>query len=210
MNLKSWRQSGLLWKLNVLNWGRKILLLHLNFSDKRRSFLGKHTIVCLGGTTAAEEFCCCWFFLPKEVLNVNYTQQAVDMCLKARLWPAFCVSTLCREVIMVCTSMIALSWYLRIKTNVLSFQEWKVPVCVNLKCIRNQLDLFFSSQKQSLALTSDISVLEMSRKELENQMGSLREKHQRDAASLKTQLSEAESQAKDFQKEVTWNVSILQ
>lgn len=50
----------------------------------------------------------------------------------------------------------------------------------------------------------------MSRKELENQMGSLREKHQRDAASLKTQLSEAESQAKDFQKEVTWNISILQ
>ncbi|XP_075370370.1 sarcolemmal membrane-associated protein isoform X13 [Mycteria americana] len=58
-----------------------------------------------------------------------------------------------------------------------------------------------SSQKQSLALTSDISVLEMSRKELENQMGSLREKHQRDAASLKSQLSEAESQAKDVQKE---------
>ncbi|XP_008947233.1 PREDICTED: sarcolemmal membrane-associated protein isoform X1 [Merops nubicus] len=58
-----------------------------------------------------------------------------------------------------------------------------------------------SSQKQSLALTSDISVLEMSRKELENQMGSLREKHQRDAASLKSQLNEAESQAKDVQKE---------
>lgn len=46
----------------------------------------------------------------------------------------------------------------------------------------------------------------MSRKELENQMGSLREKHQRDAASLKSQLSEAESQAKDVQKEVTWNI----
>lgn len=45
----------------------------------------------------------------------------------------------------------------------------------------------------------------MSRKELENQMGSLREKHQQDAASLKSQLSEAESQAKDVQKEVTWN-----
>ncbi|XP_066859216.1 sarcolemmal membrane-associated protein isoform X36 [Anser cygnoides] len=58
-----------------------------------------------------------------------------------------------------------------------------------------------SSQKQSLALTSNISVLEMSRKELENQMGSLREKHQQDAASLKSQLSEAESQAKDVQKE---------
>ncbi|XP_035402434.1 sarcolemmal membrane-associated protein isoform X20 [Cygnus atratus] len=58
-----------------------------------------------------------------------------------------------------------------------------------------------SSQKQSLALTSNISVLEMSRKELENQMGSLKEKHQQDAASLKSQLSEAESQAKDVQKE---------
>lgn len=45
----------------------------------------------------------------------------------------------------------------------------------------------------------------MSRKELEDQMGSLREKHQQDAASLKSQLSEAESQAKDVQKEVTWN-----
>ncbi|XP_032927683.1 sarcolemmal membrane-associated protein isoform X13 [Catharus ustulatus] len=66
-----------------------------------------------------------------------------------------------------------------------------------------------SSQKQSLALTSDISVLEMSRKELENQMGSLREKHQRDAASLKTQLSEAESQAKDFQKEYERTQTVL-
>ncbi|XP_062356864.1 sarcolemmal membrane-associated protein isoform X9 [Cinclus cinclus] len=66
-----------------------------------------------------------------------------------------------------------------------------------------------SSQKQSLALTSDLSVLEMSRKELENQMGSLREKHQRDAASLKTQLSEAESQAKDFQKEYERTQTVL-
>ncbi|XP_064309897.1 sarcolemmal membrane-associated protein isoform X16 [Phalacrocorax carbo] len=66
-----------------------------------------------------------------------------------------------------------------------------------------------SSQKQSLALTSDISVLEMSRKELENQMGSLREKHQRDAASLKSQLSEAESQAKDVQKEYERTQSVL-
>ncbi|XP_054071702.1 sarcolemmal membrane-associated protein isoform X28 [Rissa tridactyla] len=66
-----------------------------------------------------------------------------------------------------------------------------------------------SSQKQSLALTSDISVLEMSRKELETQMGSLREKHQRDAASLKSQLSEAESQAKDVQKEYERTQTLL-
>ncbi|XP_051483254.1 sarcolemmal membrane-associated protein isoform X11 [Apus apus] len=66
-----------------------------------------------------------------------------------------------------------------------------------------------SSQKQSLALTSDISVLQMSRKELEDQMGSLREKHQRDAASLKSQLSEAESQAKDVQKEYERTQTVL-
>ncbi|XP_064012812.1 sarcolemmal membrane-associated protein isoform X7 [Pogoniulus pusillus] len=66
-----------------------------------------------------------------------------------------------------------------------------------------------SSQKQSLALTSNISVLELSRKELESQMGSLREKHQRDADSLKSQLSEAESQAKDFQKEYERTQTVL-
>ncbi|NWI13850.1 SLMAP protein, partial [Crypturellus soui] len=66
-----------------------------------------------------------------------------------------------------------------------------------------------SSQEQSLALTSNINVLEMSRKELENQMGSLREKHQRDAASLKSQLSDAENQAKDVQKEYERTQTVL-
>nr|XP_013813977.1 PREDICTED: sarcolemmal membrane-associated protein isoform X7 [Apteryx mantelli mantelli] len=90
-------------------------------------------------------------------------------------------------------------------------EEWSAleAECVTLKKentllaseLQRQEKELSSSQKQSLALTSDISVLEMSRKELENQMGSLREKHQRDAASLKSQLSEAENQAKDVQKE---------
>ncbi|KAM6061845.1 sarcolemmal membrane-associated protein isoform 8-T10 [Chlamydotis macqueenii] len=75
--------------------------------------------------------------------------------------------------------------------------------------LQRQEEELSSSQKQSLALTSDISVLEMSRKELENQMGSLREKHQRDAASLKSQLSEAESQAKDVQKEYERTQTVL-
>uniref|UniRef100_A0A674JC21 Sarcolemma associated protein n=1 Tax=Terrapene triunguis TaxID=2587831 RepID=A0A674JC21_9SAUR len=66
-----------------------------------------------------------------------------------------------------------------------------------------------SSQKQSLALTSDLSVLEMTRKQLENQMGSLKEQHQRDAASLKTLLSEAENQAKDVQKEYEKTQTVL-
>ncbi|XP_053932172.1 sarcolemmal membrane-associated protein isoform X37 [Cuculus canorus] len=75
--------------------------------------------------------------------------------------------------------------------------------------IQRQEKELSSSQKQSLALTSDISVLQMSRKELENEMGSLREKHQRDAASLKSQLSEAESQAKDVQKEYERTQTVL-
>ncbi|XP_075794979.1 sarcolemmal membrane-associated protein isoform X15 [Pelodiscus sinensis] len=66
-----------------------------------------------------------------------------------------------------------------------------------------------SSQKQSLALTSDLSVLEMTHKELENQVGSLKEQHQRDAASLKTLLSEAENQAKDAQKEYEKTQTVL-
>ncbi|XP_025071370.1 sarcolemmal membrane-associated protein isoform X10 [Alligator sinensis] len=66
-----------------------------------------------------------------------------------------------------------------------------------------------SSQKQSLALTSDLSVLEMTRKELENQMGTLREQHQRDAASLKSLLTEAENQAKDVQKEYEKTQAVL-
>ncbi|XP_068763430.1 sarcolemmal membrane-associated protein isoform X25 [Struthio camelus] len=93
-------------------------------------------------------------------------------------------------------------------------EEWSAleAECVTLKKentllaseLQRQEKELSSSQKQSLALTSDISVLEMSRKELENEMGSLREKHQRDAASLKSQLSEAENQAKDVQKERQW------
>ena len=42
----------------------------------------------------------------------------------------------------------------------------------------------------------------MTRKELENQVGSLKEQHLRDSAGLKTLLSKAENQAKDVQKEV--------
>ncbi|XP_068763428.1 sarcolemmal membrane-associated protein isoform X22 [Struthio camelus] len=98
-------------------------------------------------------------------------------------------------------------------------EEWSAleAECVTLKKentllaseLQRQEKELSSSQKQSLALTSDISVLEMSRKELENEMGSLREKHQRDAASLKSQLSEAENQAKDVQKEYERTQTVL-
>ncbi|KAL0612560.1 Sarcolemmal membrane-associated protein [Plecturocebus cupreus] len=49
----------------------------------------------------------------------------------------------------------------------------------------------------------------MSRKELENQVGSLKEQHLRDSADLKTFLSKAENQAKDVQKEYEKTQTIL-
>uniref|UniRef100_A0A670IPD5 Sarcolemmal membrane-associated protein n=1 Tax=Podarcis muralis TaxID=64176 RepID=A0A670IPD5_PODMU len=88
-------------------------------------------------------------------------------------------------------------------------KEWTVleTECLSLKkensllaCeLQRQEKELHNSQQQSLALNSDLSVLELTRKELENKMGSLKEQHQRDAASLKALLNEAENQAKDTQ-----------
>ncbi|XP_064422307.1 sarcolemma associated protein a isoform X3 [Latimeria chalumnae] len=58
-----------------------------------------------------------------------------------------------------------------------------------------------SSQQQSVTLTNDIGVLEAVRKTLENQMGNLKEQHQRDANGLKSQLTKAENRAMELQKE---------
>ncbi|XP_073207561.1 sarcolemmal membrane-associated protein isoform X13 [Lepidochelys kempii] len=98
-------------------------------------------------------------------------------------------------------------------------REWSdlEAVCLSLKNentllaseLQRQEKELHSSQRQSLALTGDLSVLEMTRKELENQVGSLKEQHQRDAASLKTLLSEAENQAKDVQKEYEKTQTVL-
>ncbi|XP_037654869.1 sarcolemmal membrane-associated protein isoform X18 [Choloepus didactylus] len=66
-----------------------------------------------------------------------------------------------------------------------------------------------NSQKQSLELTGDLSILQMTRKELENQVGSLKEQHLRDSADLKTLLSKAENQAKDVQKEYEKTQTVL-
>ena len=73
----------------------------------------------------------------------------------------------------------------------------------------NSQYLCCSSQKQSLELTSDLSILQMTRKELENQVGSLKEQHLRDSADLKTLLSKAENQAKDVQKEYEKTQTVL-
>ncbi|XP_078241409.1 sarcolemmal membrane-associated protein isoform X12 [Pogona vitticeps] len=80
----------------------------------------------------------------------------------------------------------------------------------SLACeLQRQEKELHNSQQQSLALTSDLSILELTRKELENKMGSLKEEHQQDAATLKTLLSEAENQAKDAQNEYEKTQTIL-
>ncbi|XP_075039373.1 sarcolemmal membrane-associated protein isoform X2 [Mixophyes fleayi] len=58
-----------------------------------------------------------------------------------------------------------------------------------------------SSQKQSLDLTSNLSVLDSTRKELENQVGCLKEQSHREADNLKTQLREAEKRVDSVQQE---------
>ncbi|XP_034292357.1 sarcolemmal membrane-associated protein isoform X6 [Pantherophis guttatus] len=90
-------------------------------------------------------------------------------------------------------------------------KKWAVleSECLSLKkensllaCeLQRQEKELHNSQQQSLALTSELSVLEVSQKELENKMGSLKEEHQRDATTLKTLLNEAEIQAKDAHSE---------
>ncbi|XP_036993248.2 sarcolemmal membrane-associated protein isoform X27 [Artibeus jamaicensis] len=90
-------------------------------------------------------------------------------------------------------------------------KEWKAleTECHSLKRenvllsseLQRQEKELHNSQKQSLELTSDLSILQMTRKELENQMGSLKEQHLQDSSHLKTLLNKAENQAKDVQKE---------
>ncbi|XP_058144243.1 sarcolemmal membrane-associated protein isoform X14 [Dasypus novemcinctus] len=98
-------------------------------------------------------------------------------------------------------------------------KEWNVleTECHSLKKenvllsseLQRQEKELYNSQKQSLELTSDLSILQMTRKELENQVGSLKEQHLRDSADLKTLLSKAENQAKDVQKEYEKTQTVL-
>ncbi|XP_051707020.1 sarcolemmal membrane-associated protein isoform X27 [Oryctolagus cuniculus] len=98
-------------------------------------------------------------------------------------------------------------------------KEWNVleTECHSLKKenvllsseLQRQEKELHNSQKQSLELTSDLSILQMTRKELENQMGSLKEQHLRDSADLKILLSKAENQAKDVQKEYEKTQTVL-
>ncbi|XP_053075151.1 sarcolemmal membrane-associated protein isoform X10 [Acinonyx jubatus] len=98
-------------------------------------------------------------------------------------------------------------------------KEWNVleTECHSLKKenvllsseLQRQEKELHNSQKQSLELTSDLNILQMTRKELENQVGSLKEQHLRDSADLKTLLSKAENQAKDVQKEYEKTQTVL-
>ncbi|XP_007500028.1 sarcolemmal membrane-associated protein isoform X4 [Monodelphis domestica] len=90
-------------------------------------------------------------------------------------------------------------------------KDWSVleAECLSLKRenvslsseLQRQEKELHSSQQQSLELTSDLSSLEVTRKELESKVGSLKDQHLRDSAHWKTLLSKAENEAKDVQKE---------
>nr|XP_033781744.1 sarcolemmal membrane-associated protein isoform X20 [Geotrypetes seraphini] len=93
-----------------------------------------------------------------------------------------------------------------LQADCFSLQHENASLTEELKRQKNDL---LSSQKQSRELASDLNVLNTTRKELENQVGSLKEESQRDAAGLKHQLKEAESRAKDFQKEYEKTQTLL-
>ncbi|XP_008580963.1 PREDICTED: sarcolemmal membrane-associated protein [Galeopterus variegatus] len=96
-------------------------------------------------------------------------------------------------------------------TDIASLQEELKKVRAELERWRKAASEYETphSQKQSLELTSDLSILQMTRKELENQVGSLKEQHLRDSTDLKTLLSKAENQAKDVQKEYEKTQTVL-
>ncbi|XP_042536177.1 sarcolemmal membrane-associated protein isoform X20 [Dipodomys spectabilis] len=93
-----------------------------------------------------------------------------------------------------------------LETECHSLKEQNVLLSSELQ--RQEKELH-NSQKQSLELTSDLSILQMTRKELENQVGSLKEQHLRDSTDLKTLLCKAENQAKDVQKEYEKTQTVL-
>nr|XP_033796978.1 sarcolemmal membrane-associated protein-like isoform X2 [Geotrypetes seraphini] len=93
-----------------------------------------------------------------------------------------------------------------LQADCFSLQHENASLTEELKRQKNDL---LSSQKQSRELASDLNVLNTTRKELENQVGSLKEQSQWDAAGLKHQLKEAESRAKDFQKEYEKTQTLL-
>ncbi|XP_053576838.1 sarcolemmal membrane-associated protein isoform X5 [Bombina bombina] len=85
-----------------------------------------------------------------------------------------------------------------LKADCLSLQ--KENTVLGEECQRTERELC-STQKQSLDLTSNLNVLEITRKELESQMGSLKEQNQQEAANLKAQLKEAEKRVNTVQEE---------
>ncbi|KAM3914888.1 sarcolemmal membrane-associated protein isoform 3-T3 [Leptodactylus fuscus] len=76
----------------------------------------------------------------------------------------------------------------------------KENAALSQECQRIERELH-SSQKQSLNLSSDLSVLESTRKELESQVGCIKEQSQREAENLKVQLKEAEKRVLNVQQE---------
>ncbi|XP_058856467.1 sarcolemmal membrane-associated protein-like isoform X15 [Acipenser ruthenus] len=87
-----------------------------------------------------------------------------------------------------------------------SLQEEKAPLVGKLQSLEKELD---SSRQHSVELTSTLSVLEKTRRDLESEAGVLKEKHQQDASGLKAQLAEASNRTKGLQKEFEETQALL-
>ncbi|XP_056380416.1 sarcolemmal membrane-associated protein isoform X3 [Hyla sarda] len=76
----------------------------------------------------------------------------------------------------------------------------KENAALTKECRRVECELH-SSQKQSIDLSSDLGVLESTRRDLESQVLSIKEQSQREANNLKVQLKEAEKRVLTVQQE---------
>ncbi|MBN3273609.1 SLMAP protein, partial [Polyodon spathula] len=91
-----------------------------------------------------------------------------------------------------------------------SLQKEKAPLMVKLQSLEKELDRQVPlSRQHSVELTSTLSVLEKTRRDLESEAGVLKEKHQQDASGLKAQLAEASNRTKGLQKEFEETQALL-
>ncbi|XP_015203429.2 sarcolemma associated protein a isoform X2 [Lepisosteus oculatus] len=79
-----------------------------------------------------------------------------------------------------------------------SLRKEKAVLIEKLQQLEKELD---SSRAHSAALSSNLSALEKTQEDLQCKIGAMKEQHQQDASSLKTQLAEADSHTQSLQRE---------
>nr|XP_015203433.1 PREDICTED: sarcolemmal membrane-associated protein isoform X5 [Lepisosteus oculatus] len=79
-----------------------------------------------------------------------------------------------------------------------SLRKEKAVLIEKLQQLEKELD---SSRAHSAALSSNLSALEKTQEDLQCKIGAMKEQHQQDASSLKSQLAEADSHTQSLQRE---------